>query len=209
MAAALLPPEVERAFQQNPGLRESLDEGRMQLIRDDRSLLCTWNWQDVWRTDVTKCTQDNLAMFTDAKGKKRTRRLDEMTKIVTDRIMAKMEREEKEKKAKEAARVGHAGAAGRKLSKKERMKQDLSGHLGQIFNDLKDSSTADAKKNEEMYQAVFQQGEQMVNRMAQQAKLPLDTEVTLREWCDMAWRAGRFSPLDPDFMLVPKSLGQW
>ena len=36
-------------------------------------LLSVRNWQDVWRTDVTKCTKDNLAMFTDAKGKQRTR----------------------------------------------------------------------------------------------------------------------------------------
>ena len=30
---------------------------------------------------------------------------------------------------------------------------------------------------QETYQAVFQQGEQMIQRMAQQAKLPLDTEA--------------------------------
>ncbi|CAE6927382.1 unnamed protein product [Symbiodinium sp. CCMP2456] len=155
------------------------------------------NWQDVWRTDVTKCTKDNLAIFTDAKGKQRTRRLEEMTKILADRIVAKTAREEAEKRAKESK--GKAGqASGRKLSKKERMKQELSGHLGQMFGELKDSSVADAKKDEEMYQAVFQQGEQMIHRIAQQAKLPMNTEVTLREWCDMAWRAGRFSPLDPD-----------
>ncbi|CAE7818968.1 unnamed protein product [Symbiodinium sp. CCMP2592] len=155
------------------------------------------NWQDVWRTDVTKCTKDNLAMFTDAKGKQRTRRLEEMTKIIADRIVAKTAREEAEKRAKESkAKAGQA--SGRKLSKKERMKQELSGHLGQMFGELKDSSAADAKKDEEMYQAVFQQGEQMIHRIAQQAKLPMNTEVTLREWCDMAWRAGRFSPLDPD-----------
>eukprot|EP00439_Symbiodinium_sp_Y106_P076834 s723_g15.t3 len=155
------------------------------------------NWQDVWRTDVTKCTKDNLAMFTDAKGKQRTRRLEEMTKIIADRIVAKTAREEAEKRAKESkAKAGQA--SGRKLSKKERMKQELSGHLGQMFGELKDSSAADAKKDEEMYQAVFQQGEQMIHRIAQQAKLPMTTEVTLREWCDMAWRAGRFSPLDPD-----------
>ncbi|OLQ07074.1 hypothetical protein AK812_SmicGene9553 [Symbiodinium microadriaticum] len=218
MSAALLPPEVERAFRQKPGLRESLDEVSRGMVRACFAhgtlaqlalpVLLTLasagdgipikaNWQDVWRTDVTKCTKDNLAMFTDAKGKQRTRRLEEMTKIIADRIVAKTAREEAEKRAKESK--GKAGqASGRKLSKKERMKQELSGHLGQMFGELKDSSAADAQKDEEMYQAVFQQGEQMIHRIAQQAKLPMNTEVTLREWCDMAWRAGRFSPLDPD-----------
>eukprot|EP00439_Symbiodinium_sp_Y106_P075917 s723_g15.t1 len=32
MSAALLPPEVERAFRQKPGLRESLDEGALQAL---------------------------------------------------------------------------------------------------------------------------------------------------------------------------------
>ncbi|CAE7699006.1 unnamed protein product [Symbiodinium pilosum] len=122
-----------------------------------------------------------------------------MSRIVADKIVAKMAREEQAKKAKEAKSTkAPVPGPGRKLSKKERLKQDLSGHLGQIFGDLKDSSASDAKKSEETYQAVFQQGEQMIQRIAQQAKLPLSTEVTLREWCDMAWRTGRFSPLDPD-----------
>ena len=71
-----------------------------------------------------------------------------MTKIIADRIVAKTAREEAEKRAKESK--GKAGqASGRKLSKKERMKQELSGHLGQMFGELKDSSAADAQKDED------------------------------------------------------------
>ena len=71
-----------------------------------------------------------------------------MTKIIADRIVAKTAREEAEKRAKESkAKAGQA--SGRKLSKKERMKQELSGHLGQMFGELKDSSAADAKKDED------------------------------------------------------------
>ena len=55
------------------------------------------------------------------------------------------------------------------------MKQDLSGHLGQIFGELKDTSAADAKKDEE---AGIAKQPRHLNEMSQTIRLKVD------------WRAG-------------------
>ncbi|CAK9017107.1 Uncharacterized protein SCF082_LOCUS13481 [Durusdinium trenchii] len=157
------------------------------------------NWQDEWRNDLNKCVVDNIAIFRDSAGKPRTRKLDEMADLISNQIVGNVSPPSPPPSTKTAKTVEAS-----KLSKKERMKrelkQELRDDLGAVFQQM-DS----AKSNTAYYQRVKEQGEQMILQMSRQSKLPLDTDVTLREWCDIVWRSGRFSPLDQD---QPKKLDE-
>merc|ERR1712061_447842 len=77
---------------------------------------------------------------------------------------------------------------------KERMKADLLGSLAPGF----DSLSKALPENDKEAQMFHQQAENMTNQMINRAKLRPDTKVTLREFCDLVWRTGNASPLDPD-----------
>lgn len=152
------------------------------------------NWQDLWRGDLNKCVADNAKLFKDAFGKPRTRKLGEMTRLISDDIAGKISKDSKDSKVNSPSPTSAKPA---KLSKKERMKQELkqqlNGDLRTVFQDMES-----AKDKTAYYQRIREQGEQMILQMSRQSKLPFDTDLTLREWCDLVWRSGRFSPLDQD-----------
>ncbi|CAK0852488.1 unnamed protein product [Prorocentrum cordatum] len=85
-----------------------------------------------------------------------------------------------------------------KLSKKERMKQELLGHIGSDFDALAQDAQVDRVEDDPMFETYEQQARQSIGQMANNAKLRPDDELTLREFCDLIWRAANWSPLDPD-----------
>merc|ERR1712039_1107214 len=131
--------------------------------------------------------------FTDSKGKERTRMLQEMPKLLADSMVKEYG---KEKKKKEEPKPKPKPRS--KMTKKERMKADLLGSLAPGFDSLS-KALPENDKEAEMFR---QQSENMMNQMINRAKLRPDTKVTLREFCDLVWRTGNASPLDPDDMFA-------
>merc|ERR1719324_2339914 len=77
------------------------------------------------------------------------------------------------------------------------MQQELLGSMGEVFSQgVSQFQDVDEDKNYE--DELLKYGKQMVQQMIQRSKLPPDTELTLREFCDMVWRAGTASALDYD-----------
>merc|ERR1719263_1334698 len=99
----------------------------------------------------------------------------------------KRKRERKEKAPKKKG----------KLTKKERMQQELLGTMGEVFAEGT-AQFKDVDADAEYEAELLRYGKQMVGQMIQRSKLPPNTELTLREFRDMVWRAGVASPLDYD-----------
>jgi len=144
------------------------------------------NWQDAWRSDLDSCSSEKADLFLTSQGKARTRRLSEMGKLIADKITA-------EQKRKQAATKPKGRPKDNKKTKKERMRQEMSEHLTGVFKEI--LSSEDSEMQDE-YQGLLSTGENFVSQMMATAKLAPDTEVTLREWCDLAWRTHKASPLD-------------
>jgi len=92
-----------------------------------------------------------------------------------------------------------------KLSKKERMKQELLGELSPGMADI-DAKLANAEKEEYENQLKTYENQviSMLGQMVQRAHLGPDDKVTLSEFCDLIWRGGNFSPLDEDVPVKTK-----
>merc|ERR1719166_46147 len=84
----------------------------------------------------------------------------------------------------------------KKLSKKERLKQELMGHVGGNQEDVAKATAAQEREKE--LQAYEQQAEQIMGQILKRAKLGPSDKLTLREFCDIMWRGGNASPLDED-----------
>mmetsp|Transcript_616 Transcript_616/g.1264 ORF Transcript_616/g.1264 Transcript_616/m.1264 type:complete len:199 (-) Transcript_616:147-743(-) len=153
------------------------------------------NWQDGWRMSLSECMEKKRAMFTNKKGKLVTRKLADMPGLVAEHIEAeekqKQEAEEK-KKRKPAPR--------KPQTKKEKQKQALLGHLGGSFQNALEAMPDPPDTRLEMLKSKSQE---MFMQMIHRSKLPPDTMINLREFCDLVWRSGNASPLDPDEWLNP------
>jgi len=151
------------------------------------------SWQAGWREDVDDCVKNKRELFINKKtGKPRTRRIEEIPEFMTELIMQDhyKDKRKKERKQKAPQKKG-------KLTKKERMQQELLGSMGEVFA----AGTAqfkDVDEDKEYEATLLQYGKQTVQQMIQRSRLPPNTELTLREFCDMVWRAGSASPLDYD-----------
>eukprot|EP00931_Biecheleriopsis_adriatica_P115020 TRINITY_DN90872_c0_g1_i1.p1 TRINITY_DN90872_c0_g1~~TRINITY_DN90872_c0_g1_i1.p1 ORF type:complete len:238 (+),score=57.37 TRINITY_DN90872_c0_g1_i1:25-714(+) len=157
------------------------------------------SWQDQWRGDLDSCEKDKKEFFTTKKGKTRTRKLGEMAELIAGRLWKDQQKKDKQAKEREQRKkTKETKKNTAKLSKKERLQLELDKGLGGILADLKDTSEADAKAAQESYDIILRQGSQMIGNMMRNSKLGPDTEVTLREFCDIVWRSGKPSPLDQD-----------
>mmetsp|Transcript_93719 Transcript_93719/g.166746 ORF Transcript_93719/g.166746 Transcript_93719/m.166746 type:complete len:177 (-) Transcript_93719:63-593(-) len=164
--------------------------GSVVLLRSTADAQMKVNWQDIWRSDVKSCSSDNSDLFRTSQGKPTTRKLSEMSQLLAEKIIAKERIQQAEVKPK-------ARPKGKSQSKKERMKQELSEQG--VFDGMMRSAHEDARfQDEETYQKTVSTGESFVAQMLARSKLKPETEVTLREWCDLVWRSGRASPLDQD-----------
>merc|ERR1711924_144688 len=143
--------------------------------------------------DLNDCETKKRPLFINEKGKPITRKIKEIPGMMTDLIM----KEEAEKKNKKEPRRPPSKPKGA-LTKKERMKQELMGELGMAF-DAGASQVGPEVDEESEYRKTLQQyGNQTVQQMITRSKLPPETDLTLREFCDLVWRAGQASPLDVD-----------
>merc|ERR1712187_329966 len=122
-----------------------------------------------------------------------TRKIKEIPDMMADLIM----KEEKEKKKKKEPKRAPSKPKA-KLTKKERMKQELMGELGMAFEAGAGQVGPDVDEEREYKKTLLQYGNQMVQQMIQRSKLPPETDLSLREFCDLVWRAGQASPLDAD-----------
>merc|ERR1712203_1315631 len=73
---------------------------------------------------------------------------------------------------------------------------------GSLAPGLDSFSKALPEKDRET-EMFHQQAENMMQQMINRAKLRPTTKVTLREFCDLVWRTGNASPLDPDEWNAP------
>mmetsp|Transcript_17617 Transcript_17617/g.31846 ORF Transcript_17617/g.31846 Transcript_17617/m.31846 type:complete len:204 (-) Transcript_17617:107-718(-) len=153
------------------------------------------NWQDGWRMSLSDCMEKKKAMFVNKKGKPITRRLSDMPTIVAENIEA----EENKKKAEEE-RKKKKPPQKKPQTKKEKQKQALMGHLGGTFENALEAMPEPPDTKLEMLKTKSQE---MFMQIIARSKLPPDTEINLREFCDLVWRAGNASPLDPDEWLNP------
>merc|ERR1712008_126404 len=84
-----------------------------------------------------------------------------------------------------------------RLTKKERLKQELLGHVAEGFDSMASGLQKEEDEDSDV-KAFKQQADAMMGQMMNRAKFKVDTKVTLREFCDLVWRTGNASPLDED-----------
>mmetsp|Transcript_60752 Transcript_60752/g.180987 ORF Transcript_60752/g.180987 Transcript_60752/m.180987 type:complete len:204 (-) Transcript_60752:137-748(-) len=156
------------------------------------------NWQDGWREDLHSCMRTKKAVFT-RNGKPISRQLQEIPKALAELMLkgSRKPREAREKKKQQAQKPRA------KLTKKERMRQELLGSLAGSFNEVADVLPQKDTEHE-LYE---QQAQNFITQAAQRAKLRPEDEVTLKEFCDIIWRSGNASPLDSDDVF-PKPGGE-
>lgn len=151
------------------------------------------NWQDGWREDVKDCMRKKESLFTE-NGQLVSRRLEVMPKLLAGAIRENddivQKKLNKPKKAKAAPKP-----KGGKLTKKERMRQELLGSLSGGFDEVTDQLKPEEETKDKVYQ---QQAMNLLGQAMRRAKLTPADEVTLKEFCDMIWRTGNASPFDPE-----------
>merc|ERR1712125_170318 len=107
----------------------------------------------------------------------------------------------KEQRDKDEAKKPKPKPKPKKLTKKERMKAELMGHLAPGLDDAMNLMPVDDDKERRMLQ---QQSDNMFAQMIRRSKLPPTQEINLREFCDLVWRTGQASPLDEDEIANPR-----
>eukprot|EP00928_Gymnodinium_smaydae_P040321 TRINITY_DN27358_c0_g2_i1.p1 TRINITY_DN27358_c0_g2~~TRINITY_DN27358_c0_g2_i1.p1 ORF type:complete len:194 (-),score=42.11 TRINITY_DN27358_c0_g2_i1:80-661(-) len=150
------------------------------------------NWQDEWRVHLDTCVKDKTYLFTDPDGKVRTRKIRDMSKLVADSLIK--EEREKALKSSSAGKSKKKPKAKSKMTKKERMNAELLGHLAGSFDKIPDADPISDKMKKQYQQTA----DGIVGQMIRNSKLSPDTELTVREFCDLAFRSGQASPLDQD-----------
>mmetsp|Transcript_66262 Transcript_66262/g.178285 ORF Transcript_66262/g.178285 Transcript_66262/m.178285 type:complete len:219 (-) Transcript_66262:239-895(-) len=152
------------------------------------------SWQDDWRSTRHNCEHTKRSLFENAKGK-----LVSMTLGDLPRKLAQQMLDDKPKNNGLAKKAPPKPKPTGKLSKKDRMKQELLGELTGSLDDVeKRLSEAEKKEEERELKTYEQQVLQMMGQMMQRAKLTYKDDVTLSEFCDLIWRGGNWSPLDAD-----------
>eukprot|EP00930_Biecheleria_cincta_P037538 TRINITY_DN25782_c0_g1_i1.p2 TRINITY_DN25782_c0_g1~~TRINITY_DN25782_c0_g1_i1.p2 ORF type:complete len:244 (-),score=70.63 TRINITY_DN25782_c0_g1_i1:444-1175(-) len=153
------------------------------------------NWMDGWRQSIQECTEKDATLFKSKSGKPITRRLDQMGKLISEKLVKeemdrRMEQRKKQQKKKAAGRE----KPGKKLSKDERKKRELASALGGVFEKSLDTAEQDKKEREELMNSFMGTSMQMITGVIRNTKLPPNTEVTHKEWCDIVFRAGQDNP---------------
>mmetsp|Transcript_54931 Transcript_54931/g.170151 ORF Transcript_54931/g.170151 Transcript_54931/m.170151 type:complete len:148 (-) Transcript_54931:28-471(-) len=119
-----------------------------------------------------------------------SRKMSEMPELLADMLL-----KERGLKAKQAKKRKEKAKPPGKLTKKERMRQELLGSLAGSFDEVADRLEPEQDREEQVYR---QQASSFLMQAANRAKLKPTDEVTLTEFCDVVWRAGNPSPLDWD-----------
>merc|ERR1712228_218696 len=88
------------------------------------------NWQDGWRFDLDDCERKKKSIFTGKDGKPITRQLGEMSNLMVDHMINEQNAEKAKKKPKPKPKPKN-----QKLTKKERMKLELMGHIAPGVDD--------------------------------------------------------------------------
>merc|ERR1719491_229001 len=201
-------PKGRRKKVQGPKLPvEKYDPNKRTKIGDD----AVRNWQDDWRRYVKNCEEEKRWLFLED-GKLVPRSGDEMTdmlaeqigddgelpdpdKLKTQVVTARNKKKQKalaEKKRKEEAAKK---ASPPKLSRKERVKQELAAKLGTALSPV-DNLPNYGDPREHREKELRKKTEEVMLQVFKKTKLPRDWKYTLREFCDVVFRASNPSPLD-------------
>eukprot|EP00747_Dinoflagellata_sp_TGD_P064882 gnl/TRDRNA2_/TRDRNA2_154106_c0_seq1.p1 gnl/TRDRNA2_/TRDRNA2_154106_c0~~gnl/TRDRNA2_/TRDRNA2_154106_c0_seq1.p1 ORF type:complete len:272 (-),score=66.68 gnl/TRDRNA2_/TRDRNA2_154106_c0_seq1:40-768(-) len=145
------------------------------------------NWQEGWRESIDSCVQKKQKLF-EVNKKPITRSLEEMIELLAKQLAGEDVQGKKKKKPPPQKKA---------TTKKEKRMAELKGLIGGNFEG------SFSEENRDSYKLYRQQTESIIGQASQRSKLPLDTKFTLREFCDLMWRTGNASPLDPDDMPGP------
>lgn len=187
---------------------EKYDPNKRTKIGDD----AVKNWQEDWQKYIKECEAEKRWLFLE-NDKLVTRNGDQMIDLVAEQIGENGEvpdpeklktqvvqsRNKKKRKAAEAKAKKEVAAAAKappaKLSRRDRVKQELAAKLGNAFSpvdNLPNYGDAKAHKQKELRKKT----EEVMLQVFKKTKLPRDWKYTLREFCDVVFRASNPSPLD-------------
>lgn len=149
------------------------------------------NWQEDLRRWVAECQKSKRHLFLE-KGKLVPRKLRDITNMIADTIA-----EEKSHGSRDASATKLAAKpTDKKLSRKERIKQELMGRIGSHFDAVVKHLPGGTSERDMVHEKVLSQGASVMGQIIQKTKLPPDTEFELAEFCDVMYRQSHTTPLD-------------
>mmetsp|Transcript_37749 Transcript_37749/g.82660 ORF Transcript_37749/g.82660 Transcript_37749/m.82660 type:complete len:196 (+) Transcript_37749:31-618(+) len=149
------------------------------------------NWQEDWTRDVESCAKRHKPIFTGKNGKAISRKVkdlpEEMAYLLADNMDADTSKGRKVEKPKPPT----------KKTKKQRRMEELTQVMTGSFATL-DQAPLRTRDDPERMQQLASMSTNMLVQAMKRAKLGPEDKLTLKEFCDVVWRAGNPSPLDPE-----------